>query len=365
MHQQPVAVLLGPILVKRFLGAIGVIVITAGVNLQPSVANPAVTYDRLAGATRYSTAAAVAMKLWDEGGRRTNVATLARGDAFPDALAAANIGRMELLTPSAQLAPDTRDAMQQMHIADVTIVGGPAAISNNVEDELRAMGVAVQRVAGTDRYDTAVKTYFNRYSAEGDLPRQVNGKTTVMLASGTSFADAVAAGPLAVGANLPVLLTQRDTLPSSTRRAFADANGCPNGICIQRVIIVGGTSAVSDNVVQELKTLGVDVTRIAGPNRQATAAAIGQFAKDTLGWTMQQFNLARGDTFPDALAVAALGGAEHAPTLLTVRPDTLGSDTSDFLKANAATITSFHVIGDEEAVTEPTARNARAASTTP
>jgi hypothetical protein len=68
----------------------------------------------------------------------------------------------------------------------------------------------------------------------------------------------------------------------------------------EQVYVVGGPAAVSDNVLAEIRAMGLTVNRIAGPNRQATAIALFEFAAQKFNWKATHVNLARGDNWPDA-----------------------------------------------------------------
>jgi len=349
--------------IKVLVATLSALLLASTVGSGSALAGQNVQVERLAGATRYETAAAAAAAT--SNGRppeQRGAAMLARADDFPDGLTAANLGDVPLfLTESARLTPATRSAMQSQGIGFVYVVGGRSAVSDNVLAELHSSGIQTERIAGTDRYDTSRATYNRFYSIEGEVPNEVDGKRTLLVASGERFADALAGAPLAAGANLPILLTAFDSMPERTRSAFD--KGCPNGLCIEQAIILGGTESVSINVENQLTSMGVTVRRLAGTARQGTATAIADFAIQELGWTIEHFNLTRGDKFPDALASGPLGGAEHAPTLLAVDPDTLGAATRDFLASRASDIQSFHVLGDETAVSAVVVDQARAAST--
>lgn len=193
--------------------ALGTGTALAGVNVE---------VERLAGATRYETAAAAAAATADaKPPEHRGAAMLARADAFPDGLTAANLGDVPLfLTESPRLTPSTRTAMQSQGIGFVYVVGGRTAVSDNVIAELNNAGIQTERIAGTDRYDTSRATYNRYYSIEGEVPNEVDGKRTLLVASGERFADALSGAPLAAGANLPILLTTSDSMPDRTRSAF-------------------------------------------------------------------------------------------------------------------------------------------------
>ena len=87
---------------------------------------------------------------------------LARDDAFPDALAgvplAAHFSGPLLLTTSNTLASETSAEIQRVlgRGATVYLLGGATALSPTIETQLHALGYATVRIAGADRYQTAV-----------------------------------------------------------------------------------------------------------------------------------------------------------------------------------------------------------------
>jgi len=320
---------------------------------EPTTASAA----RLAGADRYATAAAIASEVQRTRSVPSSVALLARGDAFPDGLTAAKLGAVPLLlTTRDTLHPAARWTLATLGVREVRIVGGVAAVSSTVETQLRDAGYTVTRISGDDRYSTAAAT-FDAARADRGIGT-LNGQRTVLVASGRSFPDALAAGPVAADAHLPILLTEPDTLPSSTSGALdACTSECP-----EQAVIVGGTAVVASSVEAELRARGLQVRRVAGETRQGTAVAIAQLAVGELGWALGHVNLARGDTFPDALAAGPLGGAERAPTLLAANAVTVGADARTFLYDHAAGITSLHALGDATAVSTAALLEAQRAS---
>lgn len=160
-----------------------------------------------------------------------------------------------------------------------------------------------QRIAGVDRYQTAV-----------DLSRAAfpGGAGAVVLASGEAFADGLSAGPLSALVRGPVLLARRDVLPESTaaelRRLSPDD-----------VYVVGGAGAIGDGVVMQIaEATGAGPRRLFGPDRYATAAAVAAlFPAGT-----DKAYVASGQDFPDALAGGGAAAIDGAPLLL-VRTDEL------------------------------------------
>ncbi len=191
---------------------------------------------------------------------------LASGENWPDALAGAALDRPLLLTKQDFLPAATRAYLEPCKShpkAKMIILGGPAAVSENVAETLRTMGYDVDRFAGEDRYATA------RQVARVFAPDELD---TVYLASGANFADAVAAAP-SVTAETPLILTTPDQLHKQAHRFLTDSERV-----ISSVTILGGRSAISTDVEAEIRKLNIAVSRIAGADRYETAALIARRA---------------------------------------------------------------------------------------
>ena len=235
---------------------------------QPAAAQAAaagVSLQRYNAAGVYELAAKVAGRTCESELGSHSVA-LASGENWPDALAGAALDRPLLLTTQEFLPAATRAYLEPCASnanARVVILGGAAAVSEGVADTLRSMGYRVDRVAGTDRYDTA------RRVARWFAPESLS---TVHLASGANFADAIAIAP-SVSASTPLVLTPPGALGEAALR-FLTAEGRH----VASVTILGGQAAVSAQVEADIKDLGIPTNRIAGADRYETAALIARRA---------------------------------------------------------------------------------------
>ncbi len=257
---------------------------------------------RVSGASRYATAAAVS-DAFDPGVPRVFLAT---GTNFPDALAATavagRLGAPILLVHPHELPTATRQALQRLQPRAITIIGGRSAVDQDVEEAARALTSGpVDREDGANRYETAadlVDTWFDP------------GVPVALVTTGTGFADALSGGPAATALDGPLVLVKHDRIPEPTRRSLARLR--PG-----RVVVLGGSAAVSDAVVADLAayTDGA-VTRAAGSNRHTTSAAT---VGDAFPGAPDTVYLATGTNFPDALAGGALAGTGHSPLLTSVR----------------------------------------------
>ncbi|MBC7265682.1 MAG: cell wall-binding repeat-containing protein [Coriobacteriia bacterium] len=206
-----------------------------------------------------------------------------------------------------------------------------------LRDARQAPRVPVARIGGADRYATAAAI------ARAAFP---SGCTTAVVTTGEDFPDALASSALAGAVSGPVLLTRRDSVPQPVTEALS-------ALGARDVIVVGGPSAVSNDVVSTLAQAGLQVQRVAGDDRYGTAAAVAREVARRLGasYTGDAF-VTRGDLFPDALAAAPLAYANGIPVLLT-RPGSMPAVT----QAAAADIgvARAWVVGGAAAVATDTA----------
>ena len=293
---------------------------------------------RLAGPSRYATAAAVSAAAYDH----ADTVLLATGRDFPDALAGAAVaGRFDapvLLTDPIVLPPETAVELARLQPRRVVVLGGAGAVSETVVTTAsRAAGGAdVERLAGADRYATAA-------AIAGLVP----ASSTVLLATGRDFPDALAGAAVAGRFDAPVLLTDPAVLPEPTARLLATRRPT-------HIFVLGGTGAVSQAVVTAASRAagGARVDRLAGPDRYATAAAVASLAGP---WSSAW--VATGRDFPDALAGAAVAVQFDAPVLLT-DPVLLPEPTRQALASHA--VRSITLLGGDGAVTDPVSRQLEA-----
>ncbi|MFE6965849.1 cell wall-binding repeat-containing protein [Agromyces sp. NPDC057679] len=184
---------------------------------------------------------------------------------------------------------------------------------------------AVSRIAGSDRYATAVGVSASQFSA---------GVPVAYVASGSSFPDALAAAPVAATTGGPILLSAQNSLPRVVE-------GELRRLQPKRIVILGGTGAISSTVERELDefTTG-SVTRIGGADRFATSA---ELSKSRFAPGVPVAYLTSGSKFPDALAAAPQAAIGEAPILLTGEADSLPASIVTELKRLKPEV--VHIIG--------------------
>jgi putative cell wall-binding protein len=299
---------------------------------------------------------------------------LASGANFPDALSAtylaATLATGVVLTDPNVIPQQTLAVLTNGTISTVYIVGGTSAISAAEQNQIAALHkgnaplsslLTVLRVAGADRYATNnAADLFSGASA---------GATTAVVATGTNFADALAAGPAVYVGNgtkpFPLVLTDGTTLSASAVSTLTNLG-------ITKVVIAGGTSAISAGVEAAIKALpGMTIAyRVAGADRTLTASMIATWetsglaatstygALASLGFTKSttaNAYIARGDGFADALSAGAVAGAQKSVILLTGDPNTLGAGIPSYLgTATFTNVGSLTAVGLTSAVSNAT-----------
>lgn len=159
----------------------------------------------------------------------------------------------------------------------------------------------VKKLIGDTRFDTAAKI-----SQEG----WQNGADKVILVNGNAISDGVTATPLATTMNAPILLTNDNGIPQSTKDELARLNP-------KDIIIIGGESVISNNIEEELKTTtSSSVLRIAGINRYETSLKIAQEIDSY--HDVEKIFIANGyQGEVDALTIAAKAGEDKQPIILS------------------------------------------------
>jgi glucose/arabinose dehydrogenase len=266
-----------------------------------SPATPSV--NRISGANRYATAAALSASAYPSGATDVMIAT---GADFPDALAgsatAGRLGMPVLLTLPTQIPAQTTAELNRLKPQRIWVLGGTSVISEGVRAALVPYASTGQatRVAGADRYATAAQISTTWYAP---------GVQAAFVAVGTNFADALSGAPAAALRDSPLLLVRSTNIPAPTAAELDRLNP-------QRIYVLGGTAVINGAVASALAayTSG-PVTRLAGADRYATAEAIIRTF-----WTKSvRAYVASGANFPDALAGGAVAGRDGVPMLLSAK----------------------------------------------
>ena len=170
---------------------------------------------RIAGTDRYKTSE---MIVESTGKKEVGVAT---GKDFPDALSSgAFLAKKNL--PLLLVNGKTQTSLPQ-GLKGLYTFGGKSSVANDFG----------KRIAGVNRYETSEK-----------IAEELGKSDVVVLASGTNFADALAAAPLAKKMNAPIVLVKKDSLSENAKKLVKEA---------KKVYVVGGENTISNKLVDEIK----------------------------------------------------------------------------------------------------------------
>lgn len=249
---------------------------------------------RIAGKDRYETAVKVAKELKPEGSERV---VLASGANYADVLVGARYAKDKdavLLLVDKALTDDVK-AYLEKGTKEVTILGGSASVKEEVAKELKDAKYTVDRIAGKDRYKTAV-----------EVANKMETVENILVASGEDYADALVASAAAnkLG-NSAVLLTEKSKLNDDAKEYMTT-----NKETAKKAYVFGGENSVTDEAMAAVKEI-VEVERVKGEDRDATAvAAAKEFFKESTSAVV-----ASGSNYADAL----VAGTMDEPVLLVTK----------------------------------------------
>ena len=253
---------------------------------------PAFT-SRTAGINRYDTASAFSATTMQQNRPVVYVAT---GIGFQDALIAAPASGFEdspvLLVQPTAIPQSVKTELARLHPGHIVVMGDTSAISDAVYNELaQYSGGSIHREAGVDQYHRSALVSRNTFKTPG--------VAVAYVATGRAFPDGLAGGAAGAANDGPLLFVKPDEVTVDVRTELDRLNP-------QRIVVLGGTAAVSDAVFNALKSYSGTVQCVAGTNRYETAAALaGQFAE--VNGSVAAVIIATGQNFPDALAAGAAG----------------------------------------------------------
>lgn len=207
-----------------------------------------------------------------------------------------------------QFAEDTQGSIEVGKLADLVVLSDdlltvPGERIGDVQALMTVLGgeivhERIQRRAGADRTATAAAVSSATFAP---------GAPVAYVATQGNFPDTLAGGPAAAKDAGPVLLVSPDAVPAATAAEL-------ERLAPQRIVVLGGPTAVSQRVEADLATYtGGDVQRLAGGDRYATAAAVSAASFQP---GVEVAYVATGENFPDALAGGAAAAADAAPMLL-------------------------------------------------
>jgi N-acetylmuramoyl-L-alanine amidase len=256
----------------------------------------------ISGAGRIRTSIEVSKNLYPNGfekDKEQKTVILATDRDFADALSAGPLSAVYdnapiLLTESEKMNSYLRNELKRLGAKKAVIIGGNDAISTNVEKAVKDLGISIERLSGSHRYET------NRLIIE-----KLGSTNGYFLASGVSYADALSTAPIAASQNWGIVLTKPNEIDGKSLNYLKGS----------KVRVVGGEVVINDNVEKSVKNVTSNVKRLAGETRYETLAAVLWEFEDEL--KSDSILLTTGLNFPDGLTAASLAVGSSSPLILT------------------------------------------------
>jgi len=201
-------------------------------------------------------------------------------------------------------------------LAGALALGG-LAISGGTASAKTPLSPSTNRIAGADRYETAVAIARNQLGTG-------NPTDGLVIATGESSADALAAAVLTTDSR-PMLLVRKDSIPSSVADFISDYKASLAVAAAPKIYVVGGESAISADVLTAITaavtttgdTTPPSVTRVSGADRYATAKAIGDVAGITDATDTLIIANGQDGKWADALSAGPVSAEKEWPIVLT------------------------------------------------
>lgn len=285
---------------------------------------------RISGVDREQTAIEVSKKMFKDG---TNKVVLANKNNYSDVLTAAPFAKANnaslLYISSNSISKEVMSEIARLKAKEITIIGGEKSVNEGLKKELEKRNFKVERLSGTDRYKTSAQI----------ASKLITDKTTTLeIASGENYADALSLNNAAEKDKAPILLVRVNAIDKSVEDVIKSSKA-------SLINIAGGEKSVSENTKANIKKISnATVNRMGGADRYETSILLAKYsgAKEVVV-------VASGENFADALVAAPFSAKQKGAILLTNK-EKLGQKAEQFIKDTK--FNKSYVIGGEKSVSE-------------
>ena len=263
----------------------------------------------------------------------TNKVVLANQDNYSDVLTAAPFAKANnaslLYVSSNSISKEVVSEIARLKAKEITIIGGEKSVDEGLKKELEKRNFKVDRLSGIDRYKTSAQI----------SAKLINDKTTTLeIASGENYADALSLNNAAEKDKAPILLVRVNVIDKSVEDVIKSSKA-------SLINIAGGEKSVSESTKANIKKISnATVNRMGGADRYETSILLAKYsgAKEVVV-------VASGENFADALVAAPFSAKQKGAILLTNK-DKLGQNAEQFIKDTK--FNKSYVIGGEKSVSE-------------
>lgn len=295
-------------------------------------------------ADRYLVSAAQARSAYS----RCSRAVVVGGEAWPDALTAAGLAGVWdcpiVLTEPDHLSQSARSVLSDLKVSQVTVLGGPDSVSDAALSDIRGMGIAAERIGGSDRYAVQNAAYSQL--------RDSWGTEYLFIASGAVFPDALTSSPAAFKTKSPIFLCDSNGNLTDYQKSLLSTAAKEGRY--KRIVIAGGPNSVSTSTESFAKQLagitGGDCTRLGGSDRYEVSANAAEWfvGQGILKWG--DVAVAMGTKPYDALCGSVVQGKRSGALLILDNNDADTADAFGKLRQHKGAIKHLSVFGGKVSV---------------
>lgn len=190
--------------------------------------------------------------------------------------------------------------------------------NSTLQSKLKQLNkVTHKQLKGINRYETSVKV-----SKEG-----WSSANTVLLVNGYANADGLVATPLASAYGAPIILSEKNSLPSETKAEI-------KRLSPSKVILIGGKTVLSDSLKKQLQEIkpNLEIDRIGGATRFDTSLLVAKKLDTIVDVNKSYVCYGLGEA--DALSIAAKAGEDKSPIILAEK-NAIPKSTLDWLRGES------------------------------
>ncbi len=268
------------------------------------VKNNSACPNRIEGRNRIETAIEVSKKYFNKSSHVILVSSTNLTDSLISPLQAKKLNSPILLSERNKISDSTLAEIKRLGASEIDIIGGNNSIDDTIVKKLKNTGLKVNRIHGSDRYETAIKLTDSMYK---NIPCN-----EVYIVNATNLADGLSVANLSTKLDIPILLTNPDKIDNSIIKYLKKKN-------VKKIHIIGGENSVSPKVEKALADF--KIARIAGKNRYETSRIIVKIAYPSA----KSVHIANGNTGIDALVCGAIIPKTNTPMLLVDENDLYSS----------------------------------------
>ena len=248
-----------------------------------------------------------ATNIRDEYFSESNTVILTNSSTFVDSLSAVSLSRGNtpiLFTKSNSLDSTTLKNLKSNKPRKVYILGGEKSINSSVVNQLKNLGIIVERISGHDRYEVNAKV------AEKTHNPNTKQKTNILITSGEKHSDAINSATLAQNKKAPILFVTKNEVTSPIKNYLYSLK---KNNAIGSITIVGGENSVSRKVEAFLRSLSNNVDRIAGSDRYSTNVKVAKQVNPNA----KRAIVVEGNGYNDALLMSPVATKLNTSLILT------------------------------------------------